>query len=57
MTEQLSACCKAPVRVMGDENETTRYYACSCCQYACDLKVPDPPVSKPVPASLDDHGK
>jgi hypothetical protein len=34
VTEDLSACCKAPVTV---EGRTTRYWKCSGCGQACDL--------------------
>ena len=29
-----SACCGAPVKVMG---RTTQYYVCTACGHACDL--------------------
>jgi len=29
-----SACCGAPVKVMG---RTTQYYVCTACRHACDL--------------------
>jgi len=33
-----SACCGAPVEVMG---RTTKYYVCTACWHACDLAGQD----------------
>jgi len=47
MSEKLSSCCKAQVRIMGD---VTQYYVCSACKKACDTHR-EAKVSKSPPVT------
>lgn len=36
MSEPLSECCQAPIKIGGDDKEGTHYYVCTKCDEACD---------------------